>query len=244
MVRRIIKTAQYCIPAPETVYLSVKRKNRKTAKAVVYSLLITQAIVQLILFIFFRNEDQSTRIGYIFNSFFFSFIGLCFGILFYVGTEMDYSETGCYFAGQLFSFLILLAVYLDSETPEKKRAKRFKNASDSYLYIYQDTNTLNVYLKPTQLAIAKLESQFDNPNGFLLTRHIASHHDTVISGKTMPIYTVYAFYDVPEKDSLFSKIIVFNDSISIEKFNADVRVDEEVNNSPLPLSTSPATSPK
>lgn len=221
----------------------MKRKNRKTGKAVAYSLLITQAIVQLILFIFFRNEDASTRIDYILNSFIFSFIGLCFGILFYVGTEMDYSEIGCYFAGQLFSFLILLAIYLDRNTPEKARAQRFKNARNSYLYIFQDTNTLNEYLRPTQLAIAKLETQFDNPNGFLLTNHIASHRDTLISDEIMPIYTVYAFYDVPEKDSLFSKIVIFNDSISIEKFNADARVDEEVN-SPLPLSISPPTSPK
>jgi hypothetical protein len=206
----------------------VKSQDKKTGKAIVYSILITQAVVQLILFIFFRNEEESTRINYIFNSFIFSIIGLLFGIIFCIGAEMKNRERELYFAGQIFSFLILLALYLDSDSPEKRRAKRFENASDSYRYIYQDTDTLNLYLKPTQLAIAKLESQFDKPNSFLLTNYFTGQRDTLVSGNLTPIYTVYAFYDVPEKDSLFSKISVFNDSTYIEKFNADVSVDEEV----------------
>ena len=208
--------------------MSVKPRNKKTGKAIIYSILITQAVVQLILFIFFRNEDKSTRIDYIFNSFIFSIIGLLFGIILNIKAEMERRERELYFAGQILSFLVLLALYLDRNTPEKARAKRFENAGDSYLYIYQDTDTLNLYLKPTQLAIAKLESQFDGPNSFLLTNYVTGHHDTLITGNVTPIYTVYAFYDVPEKDSLFSKIIVLNDSTFIEKFNADVRVDEEV----------------
>lgn len=206
----------------------MKPRDKKTGKAIVYSLLITQAVVQLILFIFFRNEEESTRINYILNSFIFSIVGLLFGVIFSIGAEMKNRERELYFAGQIFSFLILLALYLDSDSPEKRRAKRFENASDSYRYIYQDTDTLNLYLKPTQLAIAKLESQFDEPNSFLLTNYFTGHHDTLVSGNVTPVYTVYAFYDVPEKDSLFSKIIVFNDSTYIEKFNAEVSVDEEV----------------
>lgn len=206
----------------------MKPRIKKTGKAIIYSILITQAVVQLILFIFFRNEEKSTRIDYILNSFIFSIIGLLFGIILYIKAEMEGRERELYFAGQILSFLILLALYLDSNTPEKMRAKRFKNASDSYQYIYQNTDTLNVNLRPTQLAIAKLESQFDSPNSFLLTNYVTGHHDTLIMGNVIPIYTVYAFYDVPEKDSLFSKIIIFNDSTYIEKFNADPSVDEEI----------------
>lgn len=187
-----------------------------------------QAVVQLILFIFFHNEEEGTRISYIFISFFFSFVGLFFGIMLCIIANSEENEGGLYFAGQIIAFGWLLYLYFDSDSPEKIRAKRFENASDSYQYIYQDTNTLNVYLKPTQLAIAKLESAFDNPNSFLLTNYITNHRDTLISGNITPIYTVYAFYDVPEKDSLFSKITIFKDSTFIEKFNADPRVDEEI----------------
>jgi hypothetical protein len=206
----------------------VKRRTKKTGKAIIYSLLITQAVVQLILFLFFRNEEEDTRINYIFISFFFSFVGLFFGIMLCIIAKTEENEGELYFAGQILSFLILLGLYLDRDTPEKSRAKRFENASDSYRYIYEDTNTLNLYLKPTQLAIAKLESQFDKPNIFLLTNYVTDHHDTLISGNTTPIYTVYAFYDVLEKDSLFTKITVFKDSTFIEKFNGDVRVDEDI----------------
>jgi branched-subunit amino acid transport protein AzlD len=226
----------------ETVYLSVKFKLKNTGKAIIYSLLITQAVVQLILFIFFRNEEASTRIDYIFNSFIFSIIGLLFGIILCIA---ETEEKGVlYFVGQILSFLILLALYLDRETPEKIRAKRFENASDSYVHIFQDTDTLNVYLKPTQLAIAKLESKFNNPNSFLLTNYLTGYHDSLVSGNITPVYIVYAFYDVPEKDSLFSKIIVFNDSAYIEKFNANPRVDEEIQSLPRQLSTSTPTLPK
>ena len=135
--------------------MSVKRQNRKTAKAIVYSLLITQAVVQLILFIFFRNEDESTRIGYIFISFFFSFVGLLFGIMLCIMSNTGKNESGLYFAGPIIAFGWLLYLYLDGDSPEKIRAKRFENASDSYQYIYQDSDTLNVYLKPAQLAIAR-----------------------------------------------------------------------------------------
>ena len=206
----------------------MKFKLKHTGKAIVYSLLITQAVVQLILFIFFRHEDESTRIDYIFISFIFSFIGLFFGIMLCVVSEMEEREGECYFAGQLLSFLILLGLYLDRDTPEKIRAKKMENARDSYQYIYQDSDTSNVYLKPAQLAIARLESQFDKPNSFLLTRYIISQHDTLISGNTAPIYAVYVFYDIPEKDYLFSKITVLKDSSFIEKFNADPNVDEEI----------------
>ena len=224
----IINKIWGCIPAPETVYLSVKFKLKHTGKAIVYSLLITQAVVQLILFIFFHNEEEGTRIGYIFISFFFSFVGLLFGIMLCIIADKAENEGGLYFAGQIIAFGLLLYLYLDGDSPEKIRAKRFENASDSYQYIYQDTNTLNVYLKPAQLAIAKLESQFERPNSFLLTRYLITRHDTIISGNTAPIYTVYVFYDIPEKDNLFSKINVIKDSTFIEKFNADRSVDEEI----------------
>jgi hypothetical protein len=207
----------------------VKPRIKNTGKAIIYSILITQAVVQLILFLFFRNEEESIRIGYIFISFFFSFVGLFFGIMLCIAFNTEKNEGGLYFAGQIFAFGFLLYLYLDSDTPEKIRAKRFENASDSYRYIYQNTDTLNTYLKPTQLAIAKLESQFNRPNSFLLTKYFTGHHDTLVSGNIIPIYTVYAFYDVPEKDSLFSKVIVFNDSTYIEKFNADATVDDETN---------------
>lgn len=206
----------------------MKRQNRKTAKAIVYSLLITQAVVQLILFIFFRNEDESTRIGYIFISFFFSFVGLLFGIMLCILSNTGKNESCLYFAGQIIAFGWLLYLYLDGDSPEKIRAKRFENARDSYQMIYTGTNYQDIYLKPTQLAIAKLEARFDKPNSFLLTNYITSHRDTLVAGNITRIYTVYAFYDVPEKDSLFSKIIIFNDSSYIEKFNADPRVDEEI----------------
>lgn len=206
----------------------MKPRIKKTGKAIVYSILITQAVVQLILFLFFRNEEEATRISYIFITFFFSFVGLLFGVILCTVIDSEKNEGRLYFAGQILSFGILLFRYIDSDSPEKIRAKRFENASDSYRYIYQDTDTLNVYLKPTQLAIAKLESKFDTPNSFLLTNYVTGYHDTLVSGNITPIYTVYAFYDVPEKDSLFSKITVFKDSTFIEKFNADVRDDEEI----------------
>jgi hypothetical protein len=206
----------------------VKFKLRHIGKAIGYSLLITQAVVQLILFIFFRNEEEGTRIEYIFISFFFSFVGLFFGIMLCIIANTEENEGGLYFAGQIMAFGLLLYLYFDGDSAEKIRAKKFENASDSYQYIYQESDTLNVYLKPAQLAIARLESQFDRPNSFLLTRYLITQHDTLISGNTAPKYTVYVFYDIPEKDFLFSKITVFKDSTFIEKFNADSRVDEEI----------------
>lgn len=206
----------------------MKFKLKHTGKAIVYSLLITQAVVQLILFIFFRHEEEDTRIGYIFISFFFSIVGLFFGIMLCIIANREENEGGLYFAGQIIAFGWLLYLYFDGDTPEKIRAKKFENARDSYQYIYQDSDTSNVYLKPAQLAIARLESQFDKRNSFLLTRYTISQHDTLIAGNTAPIYAVYVFYDIPEKDNLFSKITVLKDSSFIEKFNADPNVDEEI----------------
>lgn len=203
-------------------------KLKKTGKAIVYSLLITQAVVQLILFIFFRHEEEEARIDYIFISFFFSFVGLLFGIMLCIISNTDEHEGELYFAGQILSFLILLGLYLDRNSPEKIRARKFENASDSYQYIYMDSDTMNLNLKPTQLAIAKLESQFDKRNSFLLTSYTIRYSDTLVSGNVAKKYTFYVFYDIPEKDYLFSKITVFNDSTYMEKFNADPSVDEDI----------------
>jgi hypothetical protein len=221
----------------------VKFKLKHTGKAIVYSLLITQAVVQLILFIFFRHEEEDTRINYIFISFFFSLVGLLFGIMLCIISKTDEHEGKLYFAGQIIAFGLLLYLYIDRNSPEKIRAGKFENASDSYQYIYMDSDTMNLNLKPTQLAIAKLESQFDKRNSFLITSYTIGYSDTLVSGKTAKKYIFYVFYDIPEKDSLFSKITVFNDSTYIEKFNVDPRTDEEILNSPLPLSISPPTSP-
>jgi energy-coupling factor transporter transmembrane protein EcfT len=206
----------------------VKFKLKHTGKAIVYSLLVSQAVVQLILFIFFRHEEEGTRIGYIFISFFFSFVGLLFGILLCIISNTKEHEGKLYFAGQIIAFGLLLYLYIDRNSPEKVRARKFENASDSYQYIYMDPDTLNLNLKPTQLAIVKLESQFNKRNSFLLNSYSIVYGDTLISGKPVKKYTFYVFYDIPEQDSLFSKIIVVNDSTYIEKFNADPRIDEDI----------------
>lgn len=194
-------------------------------KSIYYSLLIPQAIGQLVLFIGFRDEKAEFRIYYTFSILLVSVIGLIFGVLISVLFRTPRKERWFYACGQLIAFAILMGFIIKKNTKLADREEKFRNASNSYLYLYQDSLPFN--MKNEKIAIEKLSSKFKKPNSFLLTSLYTFPRDTTISGKKSTAYEIYLAYDTIESDSLFSKIILLNDRAYIEKFNTYANTDEE-----------------
>jgi hypothetical protein len=196
-----------------------------TRKAIIYSLLIPQVIGQLILFISFLYGNDYSFIPFTLSILVVSILGLIFGVIISVIFKTPRKERWFYASGQILAFGLVLIFILKKSSDSENREDKFKNARDRYLYLYHDSLYSDMRIERT--AIEKLESEFDAPNSFLLNTHFTIPHDTIISGKKTTVYDVYFAYDAVEKDSLFSKIIVLNDSAFIVKFNVDVNSDEE-----------------
>lgn len=195
-------------------------------KTIIYSIFIPQAIGQLIIFICFHGKIPDHSNSYALSLLLLSILGLIFGVILSVLVRKPGKEPWFYVSGQILAFGLLLGFILKENTGLVNRENKFKNASDRYLYIYQDN--LPFDQKIEKIAIEKLESKFDKPNAFLLSQIYTRHIDTIVSGNKTINHIVYFTYDILERDSLFSKISVLNDTAYIVKFNADATKDNEL----------------
>ena len=152
-------------------------------------------------------------------------LGLFIGVIISVIAQKPYREHWYYIAGQVIVIGGVIYLILNNIYEARRHQKNYGNIESNHSFVDLD-NRHTSEDEPVKKAFRKLESSFENPNAFHITKYNSYWGDTLRDMRLDSVFLVYFTYTVDKKE-LFSKVSVLEDTARIEILHGDARTDPE-----------------